>query len=116
MVSARETELAAFGAVTRGLEESVSGPPRIRALGHNHALWSALVRDLALDTNRLPPPLKSQLIALAGWSMRYSTLAILKDLPVQPLIAVNRNIADGLALQTAAPPETSTSAGANATV
>ena len=31
--------------------------------------------------------------------MRYSTLAILKKLPMEPLLEVNRNIAEGLALQ-----------------
>jgi hypothetical protein len=32
--------------------------------------------------------------------MRYSTLAMLKDLSLEPLIEVNRNILDGLQSQT----------------
>ena len=91
--------MAAFGAVIRGLQEAPPGPARIRALGHNHDLWSALVKDMAAASNRLPDALKTELIQLGAWSMRYSTLAILNSLPVEPLIAVNRNIADGIAQQ-----------------
>ena len=58
-----------------------------------------LIKDLALEGNRLPEALRSNLVALGIWSMRYSTQAILRHLPAAPLIEVNRNIADGLALQ-----------------
>jgi flagellar protein FlaF len=104
-LSARETELAAFASVTRGLEEADSTHKRIRALGRNHDLWSTLVKDLALEENRLPPELKNQLISLGVWSMQYSTRAILQDMPVKPLIEVNRNIADGLSMQRSANPQ-----------
>ncbi len=100
-MSPRDTELAAFSAVTRGLQGARPGQSRVIALGNNHQLWSVLVKDIALDANDLPESLKTQLIALATWSMRYSTLAILHDLPLAPLIAVNLNIADGLAAQCA---------------
>jgi flagellar biosynthesis activator protein FlaF len=101
-LSAHETEQAAFANIIRGLEEADTDTKRIRTLGRNHDLWSALVKDLAMDSNRLPAPLKSSLIELGLWSMRYSTLAILKKLSLEPLIEVNRNIADGLALQQSA--------------
>jgi flagellar protein FlaF len=96
---ARETEIAAFSAVNKLLEAATDEPARIRAFGRNHDLWSMLVKDLGLETNGLPAPLKAQLVALGLWSMRYSTLAILQKLPAAPLLAVNRNIAEGLALQ-----------------
>ena len=96
------TEQWAFESVTWGIENADTSPKRIRALGHNHDLWSTLVKDLVQDGNRLPPAVKNELIGLGMWSMRYSTLAILHDLPLQPLIAVNLNIADGLAQQHAA--------------
>jgi flagellar biosynthesis regulator FlaF len=67
------------------------------------------VKDLALEGNALPTELKNQLIGLGAWAMRYSTVAILQDLPIQPLIAVNRNVAEGLALQKSAVPQVSTS-------
>jgi flagellar protein FlaF len=97
--------LAAFASVTRGLEEANSTEKRIRALGRNHDLWSMLVKDLALEENRLPPELKNQLLGLGAWSMHYSTRAILQDVPIKPLIDVNRNIADGLSMQRSGIPE-----------
>ena len=100
-VPARETEIAAFGAVNRMLESARDEPERIRALGKNHDLWSILVKDLALAGNMLPEPVKAQLLGLGLWSMRYSTLAILQKLPAEPLLEINRNIAEGLAMQTA---------------
>jgi hypothetical protein len=62
-----------------------------------------LIKDLSLQGNRLPEALKAQLIGLGLWSMRYSTLAILNKLPLEPLIEVNRNIADGIAQQASHP-------------
>ena len=61
------------------------------------------MKDIALEANLLPTDIKSNLITLGAWSMRYSTLAILQDLPIQPLIDVNRNVADGIAQQLPAP-------------
>ncbi len=61
------------------------------------------MKDIALENNLLPPEIKNNLITLGAWSMRYSTLAILQDLPIQPLIDVNRNVADGVAQQMPAP-------------
>jgi len=98
-LSARETEQAAFASIIRSLEDADTHQKRVRSLGRNHDLWSTLLKDLALQGNQLPTPLKDELIGLGAWSMRYSTLALLKDLPLQPLIDVNRNIADGLAMQ-----------------
>ncbi len=87
--------------VNRELETCTPGQSRIRAVGRNHNLWSLLVKDLSLAENRLPEPIKAQLIGLGLWSMRYSTLALLRDLPVAPLVAVNNNVLEGLMEQTA---------------
>ncbi len=99
-VSGRDTECAAFSMVNRDLGSCTNGPSRVRALGRNHALWSLLLKDLALAENRLPQDLKTQLIGLAFWSMRYSTLAMSKPLPADPLIEVNQNVVEGLLAQT----------------
>ncbi len=95
----RDTERAAFNMVIRELENCTAGRSRIKALGRNHTLWSLLVQDLALDENRLPDGLKSQLTSLGLWSMRYSTMAMLKDMPIAPLLEVNRNVVSGLVAQ-----------------
>ncbi len=49
--------------------------------------------------NRLPDGIKSGLIGLGLWSMRYSTQALLQELPVEPLIEVNNNVLEGLLAQ-----------------
>lgn len=98
-VSGRETECAAFNMINRELSMCDDGRSRVSALGRNHAMWSTLVRDLGLAENAMPGHLKTQLISLGLWSMRYSTKALLEPLPVQPLIDVNRNIAEGLSAQ-----------------
>ena len=98
-ISGRDTENAAFNLVTRELETSTESASRIRALGRNHLLWSTLVKDMSLAENLLPETLKAQLIDLGLWSMRYSTLAVLRGLSVEPLIAVNRNVLSGLLSQ-----------------
>jgi flagellar protein FlaF len=100
-ISGSESERAAFNMVIRDLENCTPGPSRVRALGRNHTLWSILVQDLSLVENRMPEGLKTQLISLGLWSMRYSTLALLKDLELTPLLDVNRNIVSGLTAQNA---------------
>ncbi len=100
-ISGRDTECAAFNLINRELASCTEGPARVRALGRNHALWSILVKDLALAENLLPDALKTELIGLGLWSMRYSTLAMAKTLSADPLIEVNRNVVDGLLAQSA---------------
>ncbi len=97
--SGSDSERAAFSMVIRDLENCTPGVSRVRALGRNHKLWSILVQDLSLAENRMPEGIKTQLISLGLWSMRYSTLAMLKDLPVAPLLNVNRNVVSGLVAQ-----------------
>ena len=86
--------------INRELAGCTQGADRTRAVGRNHSLWSILVKDLAMAENRLPAGVKTHLIGLGLWSMRYSTLALLRDVPLEPLIAVNQNVLDGLVEQT----------------
>ena len=85
--------------INRELAVCNEGTARVRALGRNHALWSILVKDLALTENRLPDGLKAELIGLGLWSMRYSTLAMSQALSAEPLMEVNRNVVEGLLSQ-----------------
>jgi flagellar biosynthesis regulator FlaF len=98
----RITEITAFGVVNRALETAETPAARREALGRSHALWHALVLDLSSPGNRLPEALRTQLLDLGAWAMRYSTQALLRDLPVAPLVEVHRNLADGLREQVAA--------------
>jgi flagellar protein FlaF len=97
--SPRETEILAFGLCNSRLSKAVEPRERIEALFKTHQLWSLLVRDLASNGNQLPSPVRDSLIGLGVWAMNYATAAISRDLPVEPLIEVNRNVADGLRAQ-----------------
>jgi flagellar protein FlaF len=105
--SPRDNEITAFAVVNRMLGEAAGeesgGRRRLKALGKNHELWSLLVKDLACGGNALPDSLKRQLVSLGMWSMGYSLKAMGAPLAVEPLIAVNRNIAEGLRAQAVAP-------------
>ncbi len=94
--SPREIEALALGLCNDRLAKAATPRARVEALHKNHQLWSLLVRDLLMPGNRLPAELKQELRALGLWAMAYSTRAITDNLPLTPLIAVNRNIIDGL--------------------
>jgi len=109
-MDARQTEIAAFSRINRELTTAATPAQRVRAIGRNHDLWSILLKDLGQSGNRLPTPLRDELMRLAVWSMRYSIQANLKGLPIEPLVTVNTNILEGLKLQAAnaapaAPPD-----------
>ncbi len=102
--SPRETEALALGMCNDRLAKAATPRARTEALHRNHQLWSVLVRDLQMPGNKLPAELKRQLLSLGIWAMAYSTRAITNNLPLQPLIAVNRNIVEGLRMHEPPPP------------
>jgi flagellar protein FlaF len=97
--SALDAEILAFGLCNARLAKAQDPRARIDALHKNQQLWSLLVRDLAAESNHLPIKLKQELIELGFWSMRYGILASNGDLPLEPLMTVNRNILEGLQSQ-----------------
>jgi flagellar protein FlaF len=101
----RETEIRAFAHVNALLSGAASVPARIAALHTNHKLWSLLLSDLAAPGNGLPRELKGRLASLAIWAQRES-LRLMDDTaaPLDALLQVNRDMADGLAAQRAAAP------------
>ncbi|WP_428392496.1 flagellar biosynthesis regulator FlaF [Lichenicoccus sp.] len=100
--AAREEESLVFRLAARRLRDAADRKARNAALGINHEIWSHMFRDLNAAENRLPPILKQDCLTLARWSLDYSTRALLKDLPLQPLIDINEQVADGLAAPAAA--------------
>ncbi len=98
----REEEATAFRLAARRLREAGDGRARNNALRINHELWSLMLRDLGGSNNRLPPILKNDCITLARFSLDYSTRAVLRAaLPLDPLISINEQVADGLNTQLA---------------
>ena len=94
----RELECRAFSIVIGKLTDAkkTGGQALIDACFLNSQLWTALTVDLALADNPLPDDLKARLISLAIWVQRYTPQAMGGTAPVDPLIAVNRNVLDGL--------------------
>jgi flagellar protein FlaF len=97
--TARQTEYRLFAQVTRALMEAESKDygAMVRALNWNRRLWLTLQADCASDDNRLPESLRAGIISLSIWVDRHSRLVLKKQAAVGPLVAVNRNIMEGLA-------------------
>jgi len=97
--SAQDSEIMAFTVANTYLVECSDQFSRTKALHKNQQLWSLLIKDVMLSGNRLSQPVKEQIIRLGMWAMSYSIRAMGMDLPLTPLIEVNRNMIDGLRLQ-----------------
>lgn len=97
--SPRETEILAFGLCNARLAKAADTRSRIDALHKTHQLWSLLVRDLATEENKYPEALKNELIDLGFWAMKFCVQAAVQEIPLDPLLAVNSNIAEGLKSQ-----------------
>ena len=100
----RETEILAFGLCNDRLTRAATTRERIEALGKTQQLWSLLVNDLGSEGNRLPDELKQNLLRLGFWAMDYTTRATLQNLPLEPLVALHRDMIEGLRAQQASPP------------
>lgn len=100
----REIEAAAFLFVNRALEQVDTVRSKVEALCKNQKLWSMLLKDLACSTNALPEILKQDLVRLGTWSMAYSIRAMPGELPLEPLIAINSDMASALRSADAARP------------
>jgi flagellar protein FlaF len=100
--SPRDIEIRAFAHVNTLLANAAPGPARIAALHTNHKLWSILLADIASPGNALPRELKGRLASLAIWAQRESMRLMNADAPLDALMSVNRDMADGLAAQSRA--------------
>ena len=96
----RLTEYRVFAQVTKALSDTAARGKEpeswAEALNWNRRLWMTLQLDLANDTNRLPEALRAQLISVAIWVDRHTSLVLRGDGEVEPLISVNRTIMEGL--------------------
>lgn len=95
----RETEYRAFAYVTGLLtaaRDSGAFPRTADAIHQNLRLWLALATDLAAPDNKLPQPLRAQLLGLASFSERHGRRALEGAETVDALIDVNTAIMKGL--------------------
>lgn len=112
----RQTEYRVFAEVTRSLldcraQERVDAS-FFSAIDRNRRLWLTLQMDLASEDNRFPDDLKAQIISLAIWVDKHSSLVLRGNATVDSLIVVNRAMMEGLASMPA--PAVAAAAPANA--
>lgn len=104
VASAQDIEIRAFTYVNGLLAAAGQGKAaRVAALYKTHRLWSLLLDDLLAEGNRLPPELKGRLVSLGLWAQRESLARMSDDGSVEPLIALHRDLAEGLAAQRRGP-------------
>lgn len=103
----REAEYRLFGQVTRALMVADQAPKddmavRVDALDWNRRMWSALASDCAASENKLPQPVRAQIISLSLWVGRHTSAVIRNQEEIGPLVDINRIIMQGLATRPAA--------------
>lgn len=98
--SPREIEIRAFRYVNGLLAGAADFPQRVEALHKTSQLWQMLLADLALESNRLPDPLKAQLISLGLWAQREAAARMADERGLDALIALHRDMIAGLEGQT----------------
>lgn len=72
---------------------------RATALHKAHRMWSILISGLMDDRNALPPGLKGSLVSLGLWAQRESLARMADTEALQPLIALHRDLIEGLEAQ-----------------
>ena len=97
----RGTEYALFAQITarlKALDETdlASFPALAGAVADNQRLWATLAEDLMSDANRLPVPLRAQLISLAEFVRRHSLAVLGGRARIGALIDINTAIMKGL--------------------
>jgi len=66
------------------------------AVHSNMALWGAVMHEMLDSGSGLPEPLRSHLVELAEVSIRHCSHVLRGEAAIDPLIAVNRSIIEGL--------------------
>jgi flagellar protein FlaF len=97
--SLRDIEIRAFRHVNGLLAGAAEGDvlARATALRKNFQLWSILLSDLMLPTNKLPGDLKARLASLSLWAQTESNKALAEPYTsLEPLLVVNRAMVEGL--------------------
>ncbi|MCX7686226.1 MAG: flagellar biosynthesis regulator FlaF [Acetobacteraceae bacterium] len=95
----REIELRAFRYVN-GLLTGAKGPAeRAAALHKTHRLWTLLIEDLSGPGNGLPAELRGRLISLGLWAQREAMARLTDGGSLQPLVALHRDMIEGLEAQ-----------------
>ncbi len=97
--SPRELEIRAFRYVNGLLATAADARGRAVALEKAHRLWSILLEDLLSPANGLPAALRGQIVSLGLWAQRESQARLGDGGSVEALMAVHRDMIEGLEAQ-----------------
>jgi flagellar protein FlaF len=103
--SPREIELRAFRYVNGLLSSATDLRGRVVALEKTHRLWSLLINDLGSPGNRLPAELRGRLVSLGLWAQRETDARLEDGGSLEPLMALHRDMIEGLEGQQRAAPK-----------
>jgi flagellar protein FlaF len=96
----RQVEYRLLAQVTSALraakEKPDDRPNFYNALVWNKKVWDAFLCDLVDDKNRLPKPIRDQLMKLAAWVSKQTFAVMDGNASIDALIDVNAQIMDGL--------------------
>ncbi|MGA7675002.1 MAG: flagellar biosynthesis regulator FlaF [Rhizomicrobium sp.] len=96
----RQTEYRLFGHVTGALigaqKVHASGGSLVEVIDWNRRVWRTLAADCLDEHNQLPEGVRAQIVSLSLWVTKYSREVTRKGAPLDPLIAINRTIMEGL--------------------
>jgi flagellar protein FlaF len=96
----RQVEYRLLAQVTAALRAAKATPddrPKFyNALVWNKRVWDAFLCDLVDDKNRLPKPLRDQLLVLARWVSKQTFAVMDGKAGIDALIDINATIMDGL--------------------
>ena len=99
--TARSDEYAVFALVTQRLmavdeSDRATFPRLAEAVVDNQRLWATLAEDLLDERNRLPLPLRAQLVSIAEFVRRHSMSVLGGKGSIAALIDINTAIMKGL--------------------
>lgn len=101
--SPRNTEFRLVSQITGEMiaaqEAGLAGPALMPALHRNREMWGAFSTACGTPGNALPPELRAGIISLALWVDRFTSDVVTGREPIEDLIAVNRQLLEGLAPQ-----------------
>ena|SRR5690348_1321955 len=96
----RQVEYRLLALVTNALRAAKAKPNDrpgfYNALVWNKKVWDAFMCDLVDDKNKLPKPMRDQLLKLAAWVSKQTFKVMDGNASIDALIDVNANIMDGL--------------------
>ena len=97
----RNIEFAVLARVTKNLQNGAKNrakdfPGFVKALDQNRQMWDIFAQDLLDPENKLPDPLKVQILGLAEFTRKQTQQVLTQKAAVKPLLEINAALLRGL--------------------